>query len=258
MTDVDLRPVATPGPPRPHRRRWRWALTALLVVAAVVAVIGWRITRPPAPVSVPDVVDSYRSAPPGSSALLPAGLATGVYVYATSGTERVSAGNVVHHYPGRTTLAVTQRGCGVSARWDALDGRWSRWQICPTAAGWRLVSYVDTHTFLYLTDVHSYTCSGFPTVVCRTETGVLTSIVRPLGREDREVAGTTVQTVHLRIEQHATGASLSEGSVDVWVLPSGLPAALEIHDRGSQEVLGARVTYTEAAEFTLTSTVPLR
>ncbi len=255
---VDLQAQGTvPGAAARRRRRWPWWLlgsAVLLVVAGLGA--AWWLTRPPAPVSVPDVVNSFRSSP-GSGGALEGTPAPGVYVYATHGSERVSAG-VAHDYPDRTTLTVKRAGCGLDLRWDALAGRWARWQVCPTAAGWRLVRYVDVHKFLYMQDVHDYACSGFPAVVCRTGSGVLTSTVRRLGTEQQRVDGVDVTTSHLRVDQVATGTSVSTGRVDVWVLATGLPVRLEITDHGSQEVLGATVTYDESAQLTLTSVTPTR
>ena len=259
MHDVELE--TPPAAASPGRRRrcggwWRWALVALLVVVAVFAIVYWWLTRPPAPVSVSDVVDRYRSSSPAPTSVT-GGPAAGVYVYATKGSERISAG-VTHHYPARTTLTVTKTSCGLDARWEALSGRWSSWQLCKTGAGWRLVHYVDVHKFLYMKDVKDYTCTGFPEVVCRTADGVLTSTLAVVGADRRTVDGAQVRTTHLRIAQSATGKSESTGTVDLWVLPSGLPAALEITDHGSSVVLGSHIDYDETAEFTLTSTTPRR
>ena len=206
--------------------------------------VVWRVTRPPAPVSVSDVLDKFRSAQP-SSPTGTGGPARGVYVYATQGSERVSAG-VTHHYPARTTLTVRDIGCGLRLRWDALSGRWAQWDLCRTASGWTLTHYVDAHKFLYLQDVHEYACRGFPTIVCTYDNGTLTSVVTSVGPR------------HVRITQTATGKSVSSGEIEAWLLPNGLPRRVVIHDHGAQIVLGSRVTYSESASFTLISAVPRR
>lgn len=215
-----------------------------LVIAGGVGLA--RLTRPPTPVSVADALDRFRSSDPTAPADA-GGPPTGVYVYATSGWERVSTGNITHHYPARTTVTVTEISCGLRFRWDALAGRYAQLDVCRTESGWQLRDYVDVHEFLYVKDVHDYTCSGYPVVVCRTESGdVLTSTVEPVG------------TRQLRITQEATGKSVSTGRIEVWLLPSGLPQRVTVEDQGSQSVLGAKVTYTESAEFALTSATPLR
>ena len=227
------------------------------------------LNRPPAPVSVPDVVNQYRSAHPTPEAApggrLPAPR-PGVYVYATRGTESISAG-VKHTYPARTTLTVTNAGCGLRVRWDALSGRWQQWQLCPAADGWRLASYVDAHKFLYMQDIHRYRCTGTgwslsastTTLSCDAGKSVLTSTVRVVGHETLTVGSTAVPTVHVRVVQRATGASTSSGSVELWLRAgSGLPIREEIHDTGSQTVLGSSITYREAATFDLESLHPRR
>ncbi len=222
----------------------------LLVISLALVISGavgvWRLTRPPTPVSVSDVLGRFRSADPPAPRQQD-GPATGVYVYATTGWERVSAGNITHHYPARTTLTVAGSACGLRLRWDALAGRYAELQLCRTAGGWELRHYVDVHAFLNVQDVHDYSCSGFPVVVCRTDSGdVLTSTV------------TEVAARHVRITQQATGKSVSTGVIEAWLLPNGLPRRVTVDDQGAQTVLGAKVTYTESAEFTLTSTTPLR
>lgn len=223
-------------------------MVALVVLAVAGGVFTWWLTRSPAPVSVPDVVHRYRSAQPSGTGGTTDGDGPprGVYVYATSGWERISTGGITHHYPERTTVSVTDIDCGLRIRWDALAGRWAEGDLCRTAGGWRLQRYVDAHKFLELQDIHRYTCDGYPVIVCRTDKGVLTSTIEQIG------------SGQLRITQDATGASVSTGVIDVWLLPNGLPRRLVINDHGEQSVLGTRVTYTESATFTLTSTTPQR
>ncbi|HET6817951.1 MAG TPA: hypothetical protein VFH66_12070 [Mycobacteriales bacterium] len=256
MHDLELR-TAEPTVLRHRRRRslpWLIATATLLVLAG--GGVAWWLHRPPAPVSVNQVIDKFRKSSPGAGRTS-SGPPTGVYVYATTGGERISAG-VKHHYPARTTLTVTTNDCGLDVRWDALAGRWADWQICHDGLGWRLVHYTDVHKFLYLQDVKDYSCTGYPVVSCRTRDGLLTSTVQAVGRESLTLDGATVRVTHLRINQEATGKSVSSGTVDVWVLPSGLPARLTIRDHGYSVVLGSHIDYFESATFRLTSASPRR
>lgn len=240
---------------------------ALLVVAVGVAVIVAH--RAPAPVSVNHVLDRFRTASPApttTASALPPAPAAGVYLYATTGSERVSVGDVKHTYPKTTTLSVTRGGCGLDVRWDALAGRWQEWHLCPVAGAWQLKTYVDAHKFLYLQDIHRYTCSGgawsfseTTTVTCDTGTSRATSVTRRVGNEDVDIAGVRVQTTHLHIEQSSTGASTSSGTMDLWLLtPTGLPARAVTDVTGAQRVLGQTVTYRETATYTLESLTPRR
>lgn len=245
-----LQPIAVePKPPAPEpSSRPRWWVRLLVVLVVVVAAGGavvWWLAKPPTPVSVTDALARFRTAQPAAAVHL-GGPASGVYVYATDGWEHISSANLTHHYPARTTVTVVDTACGLQIRWDALAGRSVRWDLCRTPNGWQLQHYVDAHKFLYVQDIHEYTCSGYPAVVCTTATGVLTNTVEQAGAR------------HVRITQHATGRSVSDGVIDAWLLPSGLPERVVITDHGSQNTLGARIDYTESATFTLTSPTPLR
>ena len=261
-------------PPAAQKRRRKGRVVLLVGTLGAALVAGTGITylvlsRPPAPVSVPDVIHHYRSAHPTPEPMPSGGLRApkaGVYVYATTGTESISTG-LKHTYPKQTTLTVTNAGCGLRVRWDALEGRWQQWQLCPSGDGWRLASYVDAHKFLYLQDTHRYRCTGDPwsmssrtvTVSCDTGKSVLTSTARVVGREVLTVGSAAVETVHVHIDQRATGASTSSGSVELWLrASSGLPIREVIHGTGSQVVLGGRITYRESAIFELTSVQPRR
>lgn len=243
------------------RRRWRalrWMLASTLVFLAAAVLVLWWINRPPASVSVNDVINRFRSASPSSAAAVVGGPRTGVYLYATRGSERISAGHVTHHYPAITTLTVATDSCGLRFRWDALAGRYGEWQLCRTGSTWSLDHYTDVHTFLYMKDVHDYTCSGFPVVACRSDSGVLTLRIDGVGPDRVIVAGSFRTATHLHVTQSATGKSVSSGTIDLWILPSGLPARVEVDNHGAQTVLGSRVTYQEQASFALTSVVPRR
>ena len=262
MPELDDPPLAPPSTVAPQRRKRRWWIAGAVVVVllAGVAVAWWVLTRPPRPVSVNDAVNKFRTTQPTAPAtarpaVLPAHPPVGVYVYATKGSERVSAG-IVHHYPKQTTVTISVSGCGLQVRWDALAGRRSVAQLCVRDNGWQLVTYTDVHKFLYMEDVHSYACDS-PTPVagglastCRGSDTVLTSTVQRLE--------TTGGLRHVRVVQHGTGKSTSNGTIDAWLLPNGLPQRLDITDHGAQVVLGSTVTYDEKASFTLTSQTPRR
>jgi len=252
------------------RRVVPWLIAIGAIVVAGTGVSFVIASGPPAPVSVPDVLHRFRAGTPpptGSPGALPPAPAQGVYLYRTVGGERVSAGDVRHTYPKVTTLTVTYTGCGLDVRWDALSGRTQVWHLCPAGGSWTLQTYVDTHKFLYVTDVHSYTCSGGPwtltantrTVTCDTATGKATSVITVVGTEVMQVGGSRVPTTHVHMDQTSTGTSTSKGSIDVWLVTStGLPARAQTQQEGSQHILGQLVTYHEAASYTLLSLTPRR
>ena len=254
-------------------RGGRWLLPGLIaagtVVVAAVGVTYVVAARAPAPVSVPNVIEHFRAATPSPTAhssALPPAPAAGVYLYATAGSERVSAGGVQHTYPKTTTLSVTHGGCGLDVRWDALAGRWQEWHLCPVDGGWQLKTFVDSHKFLYLQDIHRYVCTGgawslsaTTTVTCDTGTTRATSVTSQVGTEDLLVGGTRVRTTHLHVEQRSTGASTSSGSIELWLsVSNGLPVRATSSVNGAQRVLGQTVTYREQVTFSLDSLTPKR
>ncbi len=263
-------------PPRAGRRWRRPALYASVGVVLLAVVAGWFVwtsLRQTHTVSVGTSVSRYRSATASPAATAPADLprpATGVYVYATSGSERISIGGLSHRYPARTTLTVTNDPCGLRVRWDALAERWSEWLLCATEQGWRLHTATDMHKFLYREDRQDYLCDdtlALParlltswTTTCHTESGQqLTVTATKVGAQVRQVGGQPVATTRLHAVTHASGASVNDGTVEMWLADStGLPVRAEVRNHGTQQVLGQKVTYDETATFDLTSLTPSR
>jgi hypothetical protein len=241
-------------------------------VVAVASFLVWNGMRQVHGVSVDTAVSKFRSTTPSASSAATTPLAkppTGVYVYDTKGSERISIGKLSHTYPARTTLTMTDGGCGMRVRWAALTERWSEWELCPTPQGWRIRTAIDVHKFLYRQDRQDYVCDD-PVVLphpvtptwtasCRSKTGELRLTVTKVGTETRTVGGKPVSTIRLHVVDHGTGASTNDGTVEMWLLePTGLPVRAEVRNHGSQDIVGQLVTYDETATFDLTSTTPRR
>ena len=70
--------------------------------------------------------------------------APGVYVYDTTGFERVSAlGGAQHDYPTQTTMTVTENDCGVTVRWAPLEQRFENWTMCLTGTANEMRAVLD-------------------------------------------------------------------------------------------------------------------
>lgn len=239
----------------------------MFVVLAVIVAAGgaylWHDLRQPHRVSVTSVVDRFRgqTATPTATAQL-LGPAAGVYLYATDGSEQISVGGIVHHYPPRTTLTVSPSACGLNFRWDALAERWLQWRLCGGGAAWRLEGITDLHKFLYVADKQQLTCDAGALLrdggsfVCRSSTTQVSWQFAVVGRETRTVGGKPMPTTHVRGTSRTTGASLNSETVEAWLLSNGLPARVEVRNHGSSHVLGQNVTYDEKATFDLTSATP--
>ncbi len=139
----------------------RGILIGLGAVAAVALSAGavWRLVlrEQVEPASVDEAVARFREAALRGDTPIPAG----VYLYATTGTESISAlGGRRHRYPARSTLTVTSGGCGMQLRWDVLRTRRTTWEVCPEGGGQRLAAWVEAHNFVGRDDVTTWRCDG--------------------------------------------------------------------------------------------------
>jgi hypothetical protein len=242
---------------------------AALVAAVGVAAAVWAfVLRDPAePVSVAAAVAAFREN--GSGAPIEGGPEPGVYVYRTSGHEEVDAlTGSRHDYPAETTITVTAGGCGALLAWNALGGRSTTWEICRSGEAWALAGYRETHRFFGQTETTDYRCAsgsfwlpeaGSPTTrTCTTGDRDETSRVTLVGAEPVDVAGTRTETGHVGVELELTGTTDGSGTIDAWLLDTGLPARLVLaNDNRSRSAIGD-VRYTEQAELELVSIEPRR
>jgi hypothetical protein len=243
-------------------RRLFAAAAAVVLVGGVVGVIVVRSRDSTTPVSVDDAVrpsddtttttsTAAADAPPvagdsgapgadggsadGSPSTVPDGGAVGVrpspgvYVYATSGSERVDAlGGAQHTYPDRTTITYALTDCGVSARWDALEERWDEQHSCVTLDGEWLQTQAQHHEFSGRPDQRDYTCDGLLRPV-ETDVGAMWSAEcsdadshiaitsQLVGVETVTVDSTDVESLHLHADGTVTGSVRGTSSYDVWV-----------------------------------------
>ncbi|MHB8059954.1 MAG: hypothetical protein ACYDHO_03885, partial [Gaiellaceae bacterium] len=101
---------------------------ALLIAAAWAG--GFFLRDSSQAASISEALRRYRAADHPSGGL------NGVYVYATSGSESISAlGGAKHNYPARTSITAIEVPCGMRYQWNALEGRSTSWTFCSTAAG---------------------------------------------------------------------------------------------------------------------------
>lgn len=260
----------------------RWArrlfLAGALVAVALVAGFLWLRNDPENPVGLDEVTERYNS---DGSAMTPSGAVDpGVYVYATSGSERVDAlGGATHTYPDRTTVTVRydSDGC-VSTRWDALEQRWDERTVCPArGGGWRLRTVTLHHSFFRRGETRRYGCARDAVEVpARLEPGTTFTaacestgsghsgrsrehiVGEVVGIEDVEVDGTDVEAARIRYTTSVDGETQGGGTVDRWYAVDALPLLVrevsETRTR-SQTVIGT-VTHTETFELVLTDRRP--
>lgn len=221
----------------------RWAIRAVIGVAAVlIAVAGgiaylvWQDTA--TPVDVDEAVDRYREDEPpdrpasGTTAeptqdALPA---EGVYVYETTGQERIDIlGGSTHGYPVETTVTIRHTDCGLLQRWEPLAERWDEEEVCVTDRGRERRQLRTHHEFFGISDDQEFDCEPgyvlFPEdaepgdtwpTSCRAAETELLGTASVMGIEERTVAGAPVETIHVRITEDAGGGSDGPSSDDYW------------------------------------------
>jgi len=251
-------------------RRGRWLLIAGAVVTAMIAaaVTAWQLAfrDSAAPASIADALERFRARARAAETPVPAG----VYVYATTGREAISAlGGRRHRYPGRSTVTVTAGGCGMTLRWDVLEHRSNLYEICDEAA--RLGSWAEIHRFIGQDDRTDWSCSATAWLPSRTEPGAIApyacrssdasqrGTVAVVGEETVRVGGVGLAALHVRIRAVESGASRGPLREDRWLEPAtGLPlrVAYRVETTNSSPI--GDVVFEERYTLLLTSLEPLR
>jgi len=179
--------------------------------------------------------------------------APGVYVYDTSGFERVSAlGGAQHDYPRQTTMTVTATDCGVDVRWTPLEQRFERWTMCITGPGIVMPRFTTHHEFFGKTEERTFEChdtyvrppSDAPGTEVRGgctgggDTAVTATTV--VGPESVLVQGVTVETIKIHFDHQLRGSSNGYQRGDAWVRASdGLLVRFEVEiDADANSVIG--------------------
>jgi hypothetical protein len=231
--------------------------------AAFVWVLVLRDTSEPA--KVDDAVRRFRDAAQSGGTPAP----PGVYVYATTGQESISAlGGTTHRYPRRSTITVTSDPCGMSLRWDVLTTRTNTYTVCAERDGQRLARWSERHRFFGQDDRSDWRCTGTPWLPAPDEQpryrcsspdtdqeGSLTVV----GEEQVVVSGIPVDAVHLRIEATEAGAARGPLVEERWLEPeTGLPLRIVYRVRTENDSPIGDVTFEERYELRLLSLEPRR
>jgi hypothetical protein len=254
------------------RAGWIAAALAALVVLAGGAVAWVVLSRSGSePAETADAVAAFREATAGRSPLATP-VPEGVYVYETEGFEKTDAlTGVTNRYPALSTITVTRDRCGVTMRWDVLEGRSTTWDFCVTPKGWTLESQDERHTFFGRTERTTYRCTGSPfrppgdrpgealETRCSTGSTQERGGVRVVGREKLPVGGAEVETVHLRRTSSFSGETRGETTHDVWLeRETGVPVRIVMVVRTTNDSPIGDVHYEENVSLRLESLVPRR
>jgi hypothetical protein len=193
-----------------------------------------------------------------------------VYAYAMAGHEEIDAlAGARHDYPDETYLTIRDGGCGELWRWQAIEERWSSWEVCDpqqvTVAGF------DSFTHWFgVDDLEQYRCdpvaSYLPpspdtttwTFTCGTDDISQETTAEVVGVETLDVGGVAVDTLHVHYTDTLSGSSSGGGETDRWFRLSDPLVIKEIGATSSASTsLIGTVHYTEEYEIALTSLQPL-
>jgi hypothetical protein len=273
---------------RRPRSRWLWLAVPVALVVAGATVVALVVLRDPADtLSVDEAITRFRDRDAGDLAGAPPGgeaPRTGVYRFATTGSEGVDALNgSEHRYPAETTMTLSAAAddC-LSVRWDALVQRWDDERLCPEdegAGGWSRPATTLFHSFFNRDETRSYTCDGDPFVpppaaeagdqlawTCASEGSGQSGDSHEAGTgevvgvDTVEVGGRSRQALRVRYETEVSGETTGGGTTERWYALERYPLVLREVKREtttSQTVIGT-VNYREDYELVLRAWDPQR
>jgi hypothetical protein len=212
------------------------AVAALAVAAAGAAVWAFALRDTAEPASVDEAVRRFREAAAGGETAVP----LGVYLYATTGSESISAlGGTTHRYPRRSTITVTAAPCGMTLRWDVLTTRSDTITVCTDGDGQRLGGWVERHRFFGQDDTSDWRCEAaawLPAAEpgaelpyrCASSDTEQRGTTRVLPARTVVVGGAPVEAVVVRVEAEESGSSRGTLTEERALEPvTGLPLELD-------------------------------
>jgi len=286
MNDRAAEDAVTPSAPRrgrhPHRRR-RIVIGAILgfvviAVAVFMVVLNRDTSRP---VKVSEAIKKFHSSTSTTSGradvLRPR---PGVYEYTGSGTDHISTPPKTQDEGPQMPATVTLGSAGCwTFRIDYSTNHWQTWNYCSrdgellemggqSFQRWDFVAFTVNTTSTFACDppavtikpemvageTWTQTCTGTSTSI--TGTATTSGRYEFLGTEKIRVGDRTVNTTHFRQRRTMSGSQSGNQVSELWFGPDGLP----IRNRrnisvDSSSPLGT-ITYTENANFSLTSLIP--
>ncbi|MGH9080358.1 MAG: hypothetical protein ACRDYE_09860 [Acidimicrobiales bacterium] len=258
-----------------HHRLWALGMGAALLIVAVAAGVWFFVLRSPTtPIDLRQALRLYRQGQgPVAADPSPELPPSGVYRYRTSGSERLSMGDITRRFPTSTDLIVTDGRCA-TMKWEPFEQHIEGLVTCPSAggalsitsapsyeqiAGTQTTSDIQCPAAAYLLPPHPVAGQRWQ-VTCRApgQTVLLTGQV--IGTARVGVGGTSVPAVHTRMSLSFSGAESGSNPNDYWLSAStGLilrqSETVDVSQQGGP--LGS-VRYEEQMSMQLSSIDPMR
>jgi hypothetical protein len=199
--------------------------------------------------------------------------AAGVYVYATTGYEKVSIGGSRHDYPKETYAAVRQQaGCQWESEHRVIEEHVETARYCGKPNVLEFLSSTAAISFFGQTETRTVTCNPPETTVqigdpvgarrqyvCTMDGAGsrITETVTYLGRETLPIGGIPVESFHVVVDGTQHGEAEGTSRFEVWVHPTtGLVLRNVSNVQSRSKAFGTTVEYTQEASHTLKSLTP--
>ncbi len=259
--------------------RWVAATAGVVLVAAVVVIVVLWVRSGAHEVDIDDVTAPTGSTtPPAPAELRPE---QGVYAFEGSGTDRLDKPPKEQAQGPQVPGTVTHRADGCwTLRMDYSSNHWQSWVYCPRSDGG--LDERGGETFqrwdfgAFATEsMSSFTCADAVTIRSGQQPGdswdqtcsgtssssdgetVSTGPYTYVGPATVDVNGHPVSAHRYRRERTMSGAQRGTETSEVWfAADTGLPLRNERSITASTDTVIGEVTYSEDAEFRLTSTTP--
>ena len=226
-------------------------------------------TAPVATATVPASTAAPTTTEPPVVVSLPA---PGVYQYATTGFDRISAlAGARHDYPEITTMTVVPLDTCVQLRWDVAVERWNTADWCLANDAIAQIRYLGFHEFFDVPAQNEYVCTGDPrpldaepgttwTTTCTMSDdagGTTTFTGTAIERTTRTVAGTDIPVLHLRYDVAVAGSSTGTQRIEGWYRTTdGLPVREEMSTTTTQTTVIGDTEFEEEYVIELLTPTP--
>jgi hypothetical protein len=258
-----------------RHRVWTAAIAAavLLLAAGTGGLLVLLLGSGGTPVNVAEAVRAFREK--GSSAPRPGLAVPGVYVYGTTGSERVSFLGLSRTYPERTPMTYSNGSCGIDISWDPFREHVEAFTLCPGPGGaLDMTSSRTTEEVGGISSVDTIECGPGSYLrppgaaagqtwgsTCHDQAGSEVRLAgRVIGFGDLSVGGKPVPSVHTRATLYYSDSEQGSAPGDYWFALRGALILREVESADISEgssPLGS-VRYHESLTLSLLSTEPHR
>jgi hypothetical protein len=258
-----------------QQHRWLSVLALAIVVLGTAGGTTWALVfrTVSSPINLREALRLYRRSETGTAATTSARNRlplSGVYSYASTGSEGLSMLGVQRDFPARTTMIVTGGRCA-SVTWDPIEQHTEATVVCPAAHGAYVIPDTVSHESIGgSTTTSTMDCKGTlylvpPDVATGEHWSSHCTMSDPhepvavsgvaLGPATVRVGGHEVQTERVTLTVALKGTATGTNPTEYWVVPSD---GLIVRERERVDVVQDGVRYSQTSDSVLISLNPAR